>query len=113
MSPQTTALAEQIRRALTAAGFTVVGETEENAPGLRVSEDDSGVLVGWTASHGFEALADQSRGSDGADGADGSGTSDSMRTIVRAAVTALLNQLGYTVEEAPDGTAARVIPVVR
>jgi hypothetical protein len=110
VSPQTTALAEQIRRALTAAGFTVVGETEENSPGLRVSEDDSGVLVGWTVSHGFEALADQSRGSDGADG---SGTSDSMRTIVQAAVSALLDQLGYTLEATPDGTAFRVLPVAQ
>ncbi|MFD5074213.1 hypothetical protein [Streptomyces sp. NPDC058371] len=110
MPPQTTALAEQIRRALTAAGFTVVGETERNSPGLRVSEDESGVLVGWTASHGFEALADQSRGSDGADG---SGTNGSMRAIVQAAVSALLDQLGYTVEETHNGTAFRVMPVAQ
>ncbi|MFI8306244.1 hypothetical protein ACIF80_22935 [Streptomyces sp. NPDC085927] len=46
------------------AGFLIVNEEGETAPGLRarLDGDGTGVLVTWMASQGFEALVDCSRG---------------------------------------------------
>jgi hypothetical protein len=58
-----------------------------------------GVLIKWTASDDFTALAaDRSRSS-----------GDAMKAIVQAAVSALLVQLGHTVMESPDGVHLLVV----
>ncbi|MGW6564930.1 hypothetical protein [Streptomyces sp. NPDC054975] len=87
-------LLTQVRHALTQAGFHLVrGDAEDGRPGISVMQVPAGVLVRWTASDGFRALAQAPRGASG----------DSMQAIVRAAVSGLLVQLGHTVTESPDG----------
>ncbi|MET7436224.1 hypothetical protein ACFYQQ_28415 [Streptomyces sp. NPDC005496] len=103
--PPSLEFAAQIRRALETAGFTVVNDAESGRPGLRVQEDAAGVMVSWTASHGFEALADQSRSS-----ANEPAAGDSMRDVIEAALIGLLTQLGHTVEPAPENNGLRVRP---
>ncbi|MER7109472.1 hypothetical protein [Streptomyces sp. NPDC000229] len=86
-------LASRVRHALSQAGFHLVGGVaDDNGPGLRVTEAPAGVLITWTASHGFASLA---AGQPRASG-------DSMKAVVQAAVAGLLLQMGYTVTEAPD-----------
>ncbi|MGV9249348.1 hypothetical protein [Streptomyces sp. NPDC003710] len=63
-----------------------------------MSEAPAGVLVSWTTSHGFTALAADQRGA----------SSDGMR-VVQAAVAGLLVQCGHTVVEAPDGNGIVVL----
>lgn len=83
------------------AGFHLVGDVEDDGrPGLRVTQDPSGVLITWTASHGFAALAANRFGSSG----------DSMKTIVQAAVVGLLVQFGYTVTGPSDDGELLVFP---
>ncbi|WP_142147215.1 hypothetical protein [Streptomyces sp. SLBN-31] len=79
-----------MRHALAQAGFPLVGAAD---PGLAVREAPNAVLVKWTASDTFTALA---QGHPRA-------TGDSMQAIVQAAVAGLLLQLGHTVTETPDG----------
>nr|WP_024127677.1 hypothetical protein [Streptomyces sp. F12]AHE40441.1 Hypothetical protein pFRL6_354 [Streptomyces sp. F12] len=85
--------------ALKLAGFHVVDEADDAATGLRVSETPAGVLVSWTTSHGFTALAADQRGA----------SSDGMRVAVQAAVAGLLVQCGHTVVETPDGNGIVVL----
>ncbi|MFF6996093.1 hypothetical protein ACFY93_14275 [Streptomyces sp. NPDC008313] len=84
----------QVRHALIEAGFHLVGQdAEDGRSGLAVTTVPTGVLVGWTASDGFTSLAKDQPGAVG----------DSMRTLVRAAVSGLLVQLGHTVTEPSNG----------
>ncbi|MGW1562993.1 hypothetical protein ACWCQ1_41810 [Streptomyces sp. NPDC002144] len=87
-----------VRHALKLAGFHIV-EADDAAPGLRLSETPAGVLVSWTTSHGFTALAADQRGA----------SSDGMRVVVQAAVAGLPAQCGHTVAEAPDGNGIVVL----
>ncbi|MFF4402647.1 hypothetical protein [Streptomyces sp. NPDC001480] len=64
-----------------------------------MSEAPAGVLVSWTTSHGFTALAADQRGA----------SSDGMRVVVQAAVAGLLVQCGHTVVETPDGNGIVVL----
>ncbi|GAA0907339.1 MULTISPECIES: hypothetical protein [Streptomyces violaceusniger group] len=89
----------QVRHALKLAGFHVVDQVDDTTPGLRVSEAPAGVLVGWTTSHGFTALAADQRGA----------SSDGMWVVVQAAVAGLLVQRGHTVAETPDGNGVIVL----
>ncbi|WAU78402.1 hypothetical protein O1Q96_00730 (plasmid) [Streptomyces sp. Qhu-G9] len=82
----------QVRHALIQAGFHLVGEAEDGGPGLAVTDVPAGVLVRWTASDGFAALAKEQRGALG----------DGMQAIVQAAVSGLLVQQGHTVTEFSD-----------
>lgn len=92
-------LVGRVRHALKLAGFHIVDEVDDAAPGLRVSEAPGGVLVSWTTSHGFTALAADQRGA----------SSDGMRVVVQAAVAGLLVQCGHTVVETPDGNGIVVL----
>ncbi|WP_406729401.1 hypothetical protein WJ438_39590 [Streptomyces sp. GD-15H] len=71
-----------MRHALSQAGFCLVSDEDDRTSGPRVSAVDAGVLVSWSVSHGFTALAVEQRAADG-QGKDVSG--DSMRAIVQAA----------------------------
>ncbi|PSM44841.1 hypothetical protein C6Y14_01590 [Streptomyces dioscori] len=86
-----------MRFALIQAGFQVLGDTEVGVPGLRVTEVSAGALVSWTASDEFAALARERGG--------GCVSShDSIRVIVKVAVSGLLLRLGHSVAEtAADG----------
>ncbi|MFI1660437.1 hypothetical protein ACH4ZU_36820 [Streptomyces sp. NPDC020472] len=99
MRPVHLQLLGQVRHALKLAGFHVVDQADDTTPGLRVSEAPTGVLVSWTTSHGFTALAADQR----------EASSDGMRVVVEAAVTGLLVQRGHTVAEAPDGNGIVVL----
>ncbi|MEU6682763.1 hypothetical protein [Streptomyces sp. NPDC046832] len=90
----------RVRHVLKLAGFLVVDQADDATPGLRVSEVPAGVLVSWTASHGFTALAADQRGA----------SSDGMRVAVQAAVVGLLVQRGHSVAEASDGNGIVVLP---
>ncbi|MDX2576740.1 hypothetical protein PV332_14800 [Streptomyces scabiei] len=92
-------LVGRVRHALKLAGFHIVDEADDAAPGLRVSEAPAGVLVNWTTSHGFTALTTDQRGA----------SSDGMRVVVQAAVAGLLVQCGHTVVETPDGNGIVVL----
>ncbi|MET7938238.1 hypothetical protein [Streptomyces sp. NPDC005322] len=92
-------LVGRVRHALKLAGFHVVDEADDTTAGLRVSEAAAGVLVSWTASHGFTALAADQRGA----------SSEGMRVVVQAAMAGLLVQCGHTVVEAPDGNGIVVL----
>ncbi|MGW1564759.1 hypothetical protein ACWCQ1_51430 [Streptomyces sp. NPDC002144] len=92
-------LVGRVRHVLKVAGFHIVDEADDGAPGLRVSAGPAGVLVNWTASHGFTALAADQRGASGG----------GMRVVVQAAVAGLLVQCGHTVVEAPDGNGIVVL----
>ncbi|WP_327686506.1 hypothetical protein [Streptomyces sp. NBC_00467] len=93
-------LLSQVRRALLQAGFHLKGEgAEDGGPGLSVTEVPAGVLVKWTASDGFTALAEDQLTTSG----------DSMQAVVQAAVSGLLLQLGHTVTEAPDGAGLPIL----
>ncbi|MEU6688285.1 hypothetical protein [Streptomyces sp. NPDC046832] len=89
----------RVGHVLKLAGFLVVDQADDATPGLRVSEVPAGVLVSWTASHGFTALAADQRGA----------SSDGMRVAVQAAV-GLLVQRGHSVAEASDGNGIVVLP---
>ncbi|MFF5638400.1 hypothetical protein [Streptomyces sp. NPDC012825] len=94
-------LVEEVCHALGRAGFLLVHAADDCSPGLRVGEVEAGAVVSWNVSGGFAAPAGEQRADSRRD-KDASG--DSMRTIVRAAVSGLLIQLGYTVAERPgDG----------
>ncbi|ORT54727.1 hypothetical protein [Streptomyces sp. CB03238] len=82
----------RVRHALSQAGFHLVSDADDGKPGLGVTEDPSGVLITWTASDGFSALASDQSGASG----------DSMKAIVQTAVSGLLAQLGHTVTEPSD-----------
>ncbi|GAA3049107.1 hypothetical protein [Streptomyces glomeratus] len=88
-----------VRYALKLAGFHVVDQADDSTPGLRVSEAPAGVLVSWTTSHGFTALAADQPGA----------WSDGMRVVVQAAVAGLLVQRGHTVAETLDGNGIVVL----
>ncbi|MEH0516994.1 MULTISPECIES: hypothetical protein [unclassified Streptomyces] len=64
-----------------------------------MSEAPGGVLVSWTMSHGFTALAAHQRGA----------SRDGMRVAVQAAVAGLLVQRGHTVVETPEGNGIVVL----
>ncbi|MGW0336995.1 hypothetical protein ACWD0J_35080 [Streptomyces sp. NPDC003011] len=82
------------------AGFNLVGDDMQDArPGLAVTRVAVGVLVSWTASDGFTALAKDQAGASG----------DSLQAVVQAAVSGLLVQLGHTVTEPPDGGGLLVL----
>ncbi|MDQ0831422.1 hypothetical protein QF032_003266 [Streptomyces achromogenes] len=84
----------QVRHALIDAGFHLVGEdAEDRRPGLAVTTVPTGVLVGWTASDGFTSLVKDRPGA----------SCNSMRTLVQAAVSGLLAELGHTVTEPSNG----------
>ncbi|MFD8263120.1 hypothetical protein ACFV19_30370 [Streptomyces griseoluteus] len=89
----------RVCHALTLAGLDVVDEVDDAARGLRVSAAPVGVLVSWTTSHGFTALATDQRGA----------SSDGLRGVVQAAVAGLLVQCGHTVVETPDGNRIVVV----
>ncbi len=92
MSSSSSDLLEQVRHALVQAGFHLAREdTHDSEPGLAVTKVPAGVLVRWTASDGFTSLANDQPGA----------SVDRMHTIVRAAVSGLLVQLGHTVTEPP------------
>ncbi|WP_411073294.1 hypothetical protein [Streptomyces sp. cmx-4-25] len=94
-------LVEEVCHALEQAGFPLVHTTDDCSPGLRAKEVEAGVMVSWNASDGFAALAGEQRADSGRDK---NASGDSMRTIVHAAVSGLLLQLGYTIVERPgDG----------
>ncbi|MFF6983814.1 hypothetical protein ACFZAV_40555 [Streptomyces sp. NPDC008343] len=99
MLPVHPQLIQRVRHALKLAGFHVADEADDTTPGLRVSEAPTGVLVSWTRSHGFTALAADQRGV----------SSDGMRGVVQAAVAGLLVQRGHTVVETPDGNGTLVL----
>ncbi|WP_371674050.1 hypothetical protein OG985_44120 [Streptomyces sp. NBC_00289] len=81
--------------ALVQAGFHVLGDADSAGLGLRVVEVPAGVVVQWTVSDGFTALArEQAIRAPGG---------DSMGAMVQAAVSGLLVQLGHTVAQTPDG----------
>ncbi|MGW0917152.1 hypothetical protein ACWD1Z_36435 [Streptomyces sp. NPDC002784] len=93
-------LLAQVRHALLQAGFHLVAEdAEDGRPGLSVSETPAGVLVKWTASDGFTALAKDQPGA----------SCGSMQAMVQAAVSGLLLQLGHTVTESPDGVGLLIL----
>ncbi|MEU3038089.1 hypothetical protein [Streptomyces griseoaurantiacus] len=92
-------LVGRVRHALQLAGFHIVDEADDAAPGLRVSEAPGGVLVSWTTSHGFTALAADQRGA----------SSDGMWVVVQAAMVGLLVQGGHMVVETPDGNGIVVL----
>ncbi|MFF3349748.1 hypothetical protein [Streptomyces sp. NPDC002779] len=95
-----TDLYAQVRHALLQAGFHLVaGDAKGGRPGLSVTEVPVGVLVKWTASDGFTALAKDQPGA----------SCGSMQAIVQAAVSGLLLQLGHTVAEPPDGVGLLVL----
>ncbi|MFF1519896.1 hypothetical protein [Streptomyces sp. NPDC058305] len=78
----------QVRRALMQAGFILVTEdAEAEVIGLSVIEVPTGVLVRWTVSDAFTALANDQ----------GEACGDTIQEAVRAAVSALLLQEGHTV----------------
>ncbi|WP_369275704.1 hypothetical protein AB5J55_42245 [Streptomyces sp. R11] len=81
------------------AGFHVVDEADDTTQGLRVSEAPTGVLVSWTMSHGFIALAADQAGA----------SSDGMRVVVQAAVADLLVQCGHPVVETLEGNGIVVL----
>ncbi len=85
-------LVTQVRSALRQAGFHLVADADDGRPGLRVTKAPPGVAITWSASDGFTALATDQSGASG----------DSMKTIVQAAVSGLLVQLGHTVTEPSD-----------
>lgn len=90
MSSAASDLLTQVRHALVKAGFHLVGEDADDVrPGISVMDVPTGVLVTWTASDGFTSLAKDQAGASG----------DSMRAVVRAAVSGVLLHLGYTVTE--------------
>lgn len=60
---------------------------------VRVTSAPSGVLIKWTLSDGLTALAAEQPKASG----------NGMQSVVQAAVSALLVQLGHTVTESPDG----------
>ncbi|MFF8280819.1 hypothetical protein ACF05T_32955 [Streptomyces lateritius] len=85
MSAAHTLLTSRVRYLLQRAGFCLVDRADDAAPGMRVSEIPSGVLVRWTALGGTSELH---------------GSRDletSMESIVRAAVTAVLADAGHFV----------------
>ncbi|MFE1794814.1 hypothetical protein ACFW9L_01465 [Streptomyces sp. NPDC059517] len=85
-----------MRFALVQAGFQVLSDTELGVPGLRVTEVSAGALVSWTASDEFASLARERSGCASSD--------DSIRVIVKVAVSGLLLRLGHSVAEpAADG----------
>ncbi|MEU6324650.1 hypothetical protein [Streptomyces sp. NPDC047009] len=83
----------EVKRALTQAGFHLAEDADDRHLGLRVVPAPRGVLIKWTASDGFTALAAGRSRSSG----------DAMKAIVQAAVSGLLAQLGHTVTESLDG----------
>ncbi|MEU6656825.1 hypothetical protein ABZ904_47890 [Streptomyces sp. NPDC046900] len=93
MSPALPEFVSEVKHALTQAGFHLAEDADNRHPGLRVMPAPSGVLIKWTASDGFTALAAARSRSSG----------DAMKAIVQAAVSGLLVQLGHTVTESPDG----------
>ncbi|MFE6098130.1 hypothetical protein ACFQ7M_40215 [Streptomyces massasporeus] len=99
MAPVHPQLLGRVRHALKLAGFHVADEADDTTPGLRVNETPAGVLVSWTTSHGFTALAVDQRGA----------SSGGMRVVVQAAVAGLLVQCGHTVGETPDGNSIVVL----
>ncbi|WP_158984047.1 MULTISPECIES: hypothetical protein [Streptomyces] len=78
-------LTSRVRYVLQRAGFCLVDRADDAAPGMRVSEIPSGVLVRWTALGGTAGLY----GSHDIETSTGS--------IVRAAVTAVLADAGHFV----------------
>ncbi|MCX4918972.1 hypothetical protein [Streptomyces sp. NBC_00687] len=81
-------LLTHVRHALIQAGFHLVAKgAAAEVIGLSVVEVPDGVLVSWTASDGFTALANYQLGDGG----------DSIRETVRAAVPGLLRQRGYRI----------------
>ncbi|WP_328491751.1 hypothetical protein OHS59_02665 [Streptomyces sp. NBC_00414] len=80
-----------MRFALVQAGFQVLSDTELGVPGLRVTEVSAGALVSWTASEEFASLARERGGCAASD--------DSIRVIVKVAVSGLLLRLGHSVAE--------------
>ncbi|MFE6094452.1 hypothetical protein ACFQ7M_21110 [Streptomyces massasporeus] len=94
MSSAPPTLLTQVRHALKQAGAHLVGDdVEDGRPGISVTEVPAGVLVRWTASNGFRALAKDQPGASG----------DNMQAIVQAAVSGLSVQLGHTLTEPSDG----------
>ncbi|MEU9313772.1 hypothetical protein [Streptomyces sp. NPDC048256] len=59
------ALAEQVRHALTEAGFHLIAG---QGPGLQVSETPGGALIRWVASDEFQALTGEQSGRAQGDG---------------------------------------------
>jgi hypothetical protein len=93
VSSVSTSLLAEVRHALRHAGFPLVGEDEpDGRPGLSVTSCPAVVLVTWTSSDGFTALANRQPGARG----------DSMKAIVQAAVSGLLLQRGHTVTQPSD-----------
>ncbi|MFF3699207.1 hypothetical protein [Streptomyces sp. NPDC002221] len=92
-------LAGRVRHVLKLAGFHVVDEADHVTPGLKVEAVPAGVVVSWTASHGFTALASDQRNA----------SSDGMRVVVQAAVAGLLVECGHTVVETADRTGIVVL----
>ncbi|MEU6323355.1 hypothetical protein [Streptomyces sp. NPDC047009] len=93
MPPALPEVVSEVKRALTQAGFHLTDDADDRHPGLRVMPAPPGVLIKWTASDGFTALAADRSSSPG----------DAMKAIVQTAISGLLVQLGHTVTEAPDG----------
>jgi hypothetical protein len=86
-----------VKFALLQAGFQVLSEKEPDVPGLRVTEVPAGALVSWTASDEFASLARERGGC-------ASNADDSIRVIVKVAVSGLLLRLGHSIaESAADG----------
>ncbi|WP_114041667.1 hypothetical protein [Streptomyces sp. SDr-06] len=95
MHSATPNLLTQVRHALQQAGFQLTDNNGAAAsgPGLAVTQVPAGVLIKWTASDGFTALANDQPGISG----------DSMHTAVQAAITGLLLQLGHTLTNPSQG----------
>ncbi|WP_329467200.1 hypothetical protein [Streptomyces sp. NBC_01431] len=86
-------LLTQVRHALEEAEFHPADDYT-SSPGLAVTQVPDGVIVKWTASHGFTALTRDQPGTSGA----------SMQAAVQAAISGLLIQLGHTTNgPAPPG----------
>ncbi|WP_142270000.1 hypothetical protein [Streptomyces sp. SLBN-115] len=89
----TSSLADEVRRALTEAGFQLITDTDGGTPGLQVSEIPEGVLIRWVSSDQFQAPACEQPGRIQGDG---------MRAMVQAAVLGLLMQQGHMITEVEE-----------
>ncbi len=95
------ALMQRVQADLARAGFQIVdGSTNpfEGGAGLRVRTDGGGVVIKWSPSDAFDALAGERAQAVPAERAGDYG----MRMAVRLALTHMFMQLGYTVTERPD-----------
>ncbi|AIS02211.1 hypothetical protein [Streptomyces glaucescens] len=84
----------EVQRRLRMAGYDLVGETDTETPGVRVSRTPAGALVSWTPLSGPSPRTSPAQG-----------LGEATESAVRAAVETVLLQHGYTIwtERAGNG----------